>query len=196
MPIMDGYTATRTIRAMEPSDSPRLPIIALSANAFESDVKDALASGMDAHIAKPIKLPRLMKTLEDLLRRRLARSKAGLKGDILQALSKMGCDVETALRETYVGDAAFYVKMLMKLPKSTAIAKMRSAFDAFDVEALFAASHNLKGLYASLGLTPLHALCSEIVEIARARSLDGVGARLARLERLHRDVLALLESGV
>ena len=196
MPIMDGYTAARTIRAMEPSDSPRLPIIALSANAFESDVKEALESGMDAHIAKPIKLPRLMKTLEDLLRRRLVRAKAGLKGDILHALMKMGCDVETVLRETYVGDAAFYVKMLMKLPKNTAIAKMRSAFDAFDVEALFAASHNLKGLYASLGLTPLYALCSEIVEIARARSLDGVGARLARLERLHRDVLALLESGV
>ena len=196
MPIMDGYAATRTIRAMEPSDRPRLPIIALSANAFESDVKDALDAGMDAHIAKPIKMQRLMKTLDDLLRRRLASAKAGLKGDILHALAKMGCDIETSLRETYLGDASFYVRMLMKLPRNTALAKMRKAFDSFDVEALFDASHNLKGLYASLGLTPLHALCSEIVESARSRSFDGVGVRLSRLEAMHRDVLALLESGV
>ena len=195
MPVMDGYTATRTIRAMEPSDRPRLPIIALSANAFESDVKDALEAGMDAHVAKPIKMQRLLKTLDDLLRRRLASSKAGLKGDILHALAKMGCDIETSLRETYLGDASFYVRMLMKLPKNTAIEKMRKSFDSFDVESLFNASHNLKGLYASLGLTPLHALCSEIVEIARTGSFDGVGERLSRLEGMHREVLALLEGG-
>ena len=195
MPVMDGYTATRTIRAMEPSDRPRLPIIALSANAFESDVKDALVAGMDAHVAKPIKIQKLMATLDDLLRRRLASSKAGLKGDILHALAKMGCDIETSLRETYLGDASFYVRMLMKLPKNTAIEKMRKSFDSFDVESLFNASHNLKGLYASLGLTPLHALCSEIVEIARTGSFDGVGERLSRLEGMHREVLALLEGG-
>jgi len=102
--------------------------------------------------------------------------------------------VETVLRDTYVGNVSFYVKMLTKLPGSTAIADMRTAFDSFDVDALFASSHNLKGLYASLGLTPLHALCSEIVEIARARSLDGVGVRLARLEKMHAEVVALLSS--
>ena len=53
-------------------------------------------------------------------------------------------------------------------------------------------SHNLKGLYASLGLTPLHALCSEIVEIARAGGLNGAEERLVRLEKLHAEVLALL----
>ena len=194
MPVMDGYAATRMIRSMEPFGKPRVPIIALSANAFESDIKDALAAGMDAHIAKPIKMPRLLKTLEDLLRRRMASSKAGLKCDVLETLKKMGCDVETVLRDTYVGNVSFYVKMLTKLPGSTAIADMRTAFDSFDVDSLFAASHNLKGLYASLGLTPLHALCSEIVEIARARSLDGVGVRLARLEKMHAEVVALLSS--
>ena len=193
MPVMDGYTAARAIRAIESPAKPRVPIIALSANAFESDVKDALAAGMDAHIAKPIKLPRLMKKLEALLRRSAAAHKAPPKGDILEALSAMGCNVETALRETYVGDSAFYVKMLKKLPGNMAIAKMRTAFDAADVEALFAASHNLKGLYASLGLTPLYALCSEIVEIARAKSLVGVGAKLSQLEGMHREVVSILE---
>jgi len=100
----------------------------------------------------------------------------------------MGCDVETALRDTYMGNKPFYEKMLSKLPGNEAIVQMRKAFDAGDAAALFSASHNLKGLYASLGLTPLHALCSEIVEIARSGGLDGATDRLARLERLHGEV--------
>lgn len=198
MPIMDGYTAARTIRAMEISGNKRVPIIALSANAFESDIKDALASGMDAHVAKPIKLPNLMKTLDELLRRDVAKhkapAKAELKGDLLHALAKMGCDVETALRDTYIGNVAFYVKMLGKLSQSAALEHMRKSFESFDATGLFDASHNLKGLYASLGLTPLHALCSEIVEIARAGSFDGVAPLLQRLEKLHAEVIALVDS--
>lgn len=69
---------------------------------------------------------------------------------------------------------------------------MREAFEAKDPAELFASSHNLKGLYASLGLTPLHALCSEIVEIARLGGLDGVSDRLARLEGLHGEVVAII----
>ena len=200
MPVMDGYTATRTIRAMAIPGKKRIPIVALSANAFETDVKEALASGMDAHIAKPIKIPLLLKTLERLLRERdtageqAPQRTVSSASDILSSLAKMGCDVETALRDTYMGNKAFYERMLAKLPASTAIGQMRKAFEAKDARALFSASHNLKGLYASLGLTPLHALCSEIVEIARAGGLDGTGDRLSRLEKLHRDVVLQIYS--
>ena len=200
MPVLDGYMATRAIRAMALPGARRVPIVALSANAFETDVNEALASGMDAHVAKPIKIPLLMKTLERLLRERAAddsERQNGQKGEspaggILSSLAKMGCDVETALRDTYMGNKPFYERMLSKLPSSTAISQMRGALDAKDVAALFSASHNLKGLYASLGLTPLHALCSEIVEIARAGGLYGAEERLARLEKLHAEVLVLL----
>ena len=48
----------------------------------------------------------------------------------------------------------------------------------------------MKGVYASLGLTPLHALCGEIVEISRAGGLDGAGERMEKLEKMHADVLA------
>ncbi len=191
MPVMDGYKATRTIRSMERGGKLRVPIIALSANAFESDVKDALSVGMDAHIAKPIKLPLLMKVLEDLLRRTAATADSGLKGDVLNCLAKMGCDIETALKETYIGNVAFYLKMLAKLPQNTAIAQMRKSFDTFDAVGLFEASHSLKGMYASLGLTPLHAICSEIVEISRNGGLDGVSPLLTKLEKMHAEVVGL-----
>ena len=62
MPIMDGYEATRQIRAMNGSAS--LPIIALSANAFEEDRQKSLEAGMNAHIAKPIKIKELLETLK------------------------------------------------------------------------------------------------------------------------------------
>jgi len=53
MPVMDGLTATRGIRALETSDRPRLPIIAVTANAMEADVRASLAAGADGHLAKP-----------------------------------------------------------------------------------------------------------------------------------------------
>ena len=68
MPVMDGVQATRAIRAEEAATGrPRIPIIALSANAFRHQVSEYLAAGMDAHVAKPIELPALQAALEDVL---------------------------------------------------------------------------------------------------------------------------------
>lgn len=53
MPVMDGFEATRMIRGMDREDAARIPIIALSANAFDEDVQNSLQAGMDAHLSKP-----------------------------------------------------------------------------------------------------------------------------------------------
>ena len=188
MPVMDGYTAAKTIRAMELPHRPRVPIIALSANAFETDVKAALAAGMNAHLAKPIKIPLLMKTLADLIAKLPVHEP---EPDVIARLSAMGCEVESALRDTYMDNREFYLMMLAKLPESPLPDQMRDALGRGDASALFSASHALKGLYASLALTPLHAVCSEIVEIARAGSTEGVAERLERLEKMHREVLEM-----
>lgn len=63
MPVMDGYIATRMIRNMQRTDTKKLPIIAMTANAFPEDVEAAKASGMDEHIAKPLELDRLKEVL-------------------------------------------------------------------------------------------------------------------------------------
>ena len=67
MPDMDGLEATERIRAMEDSERSSIPIIAMTANAFESDVKKALDAGMDAHIPKPFKMENLISTIERVL---------------------------------------------------------------------------------------------------------------------------------
>jgi signal transduction histidine kinase/CheY-like chemotaxis protein len=63
MPIMDGYTAAHAIRCFEDKELANIPIIALSANAFEEDKQKSLDSGMNAHLAKPIDINELIETL-------------------------------------------------------------------------------------------------------------------------------------
>lgn len=64
MPVMDGYEATKEIRALPGGDA--VPIIALSANAFEEDVQKSLSIGMNAHVAKPIDVNILFETMKGL----------------------------------------------------------------------------------------------------------------------------------
>ncbi len=68
MPKMNGYEATRHIRAMDNPDIANIPIIAMTANAFDEDKKEALNAGMNGHIAKPIDIPVLLEVLHDILK--------------------------------------------------------------------------------------------------------------------------------
>lgn len=63
MPVMDGLEATKAIRMLEREDAKRIPIIAMTANAFEEDRKACLDAGMDEHIGKPIDIPLLKRTI-------------------------------------------------------------------------------------------------------------------------------------
>ena len=67
MPNMDGYEATRTIRAMERPDAERIPIFAVTANAFTEDVEKCLAAGMNTHIAKPIDVTEIYRKMAQVL---------------------------------------------------------------------------------------------------------------------------------
>ena len=63
MPVMDGLEATKEIRRLSRRDCQEIPIIAMSANAFDEDVKKSLASGMNGHLSKPIDLAKLEEVL-------------------------------------------------------------------------------------------------------------------------------------
>lgn len=69
MPKMDGYEATRQIRVLDKPYAAQIPIVAMTANAFEEDKEKAFESGMNGHLAKPIKIPELLKTLNQVLRK-------------------------------------------------------------------------------------------------------------------------------
>ena len=63
MPVMDGLTATKTIRSLKHPDAETIPIIAMTANAFREDKEKCLAAGMNAHLAKPIKIENIKRIL-------------------------------------------------------------------------------------------------------------------------------------
>ena len=68
MPEMDGLEATRAIRAMDRADASTVPIIALTANAFDEDVQRSMQAGLNAHLSKPVEPEALFDTLEKLIK--------------------------------------------------------------------------------------------------------------------------------
>ena len=67
MPVMNGYEATRKIRKLENPELSSIPILAMSANAFEEDKREAMRCGMNGHISKPIDVDNLLETLNEIL---------------------------------------------------------------------------------------------------------------------------------
>ena len=67
MPEMDGLEATAAIRKLERSDAKKIPIIALTANAFDEDVQRSLQAGLNAHLSKPVQPETLFETLETMI---------------------------------------------------------------------------------------------------------------------------------
>ena len=68
MPKMDGYKATQAIRNLPDKDKACIPIIAMTANAFEEDKRDAIEAGMNGHVAKPIQVDKLLSILAEIIR--------------------------------------------------------------------------------------------------------------------------------
>ena len=69
MPVMNGYDATRAIRALGRRDAAEIPIIAMTANAFAEDEREALKAGMNVHLAKPIDMGILKKVIRQYVRK-------------------------------------------------------------------------------------------------------------------------------
>ena len=68
MPVMNGYEATKKIRELKNSELAKIPIIAMTANAFTEDIQAAKDAGMNSHIAKPIDIPKMIETLTEVLK--------------------------------------------------------------------------------------------------------------------------------
>ena len=67
MPVMDGLTATKTIRALDRPDAKTIPIIAMTANVFDEDVERSREAGMNAHLSKPVEPDKLYETMKRLI---------------------------------------------------------------------------------------------------------------------------------
>jgi CheY-like chemotaxis protein len=77
MPVMDGLEATRRIRVMDKADAKTIPILAMTANAFQDDIKQSLEAGMNAHLMKPLDEKKLRETIQEVMQETMQNKKIG-----------------------------------------------------------------------------------------------------------------------
>ncbi|MBF0264320.1 MAG: response regulator [Gammaproteobacteria bacterium] len=162
MPVMDGYEATRKIRSQDRLKD--LPIIALTANVMKNDINKVLASGMNAHIAKPINPDVMFTTMAKWIRSKVkitsdntGKINAETCNNHYELPKLAGIDIQAGLITTQ-NNTDLYKRLLLKFYDNQKNFKQRF-LDSLDKDGTEAASHiahTLKGLAGNLGMTDLY----------------------------------------
>ena len=204
MPVMDGYEATRTLRAREKeTGGKRLTVVALTANAMEGDSDSCLAVGMDDYLSKPFTIGRL----GDMLAKWL--STAGKPGPVWAdeappetaaaekpQVSPIDRKVHDEIRALEGEGNRGLLERIINLYLTAApglVEGILSAAEKGDTESLLRAAHTLKSSSANVGATGLSGLCRKIEGMTRAGEPIAAGdPLLSNFEGEHRSVLEAL----
>ena len=203
MPVMDGYEATRAIREHEAAlvqrgaqneggetidarrGTPRVPIIAMTANAMSGDRERCVEAGMDDYVAKPVRREDLAALL---LRWQPDRSGSSAERPAVpseEGRNGAACVDPAVLADLWQLDETGELLTTLithyrnETPEQLAV--MQAAFRRSDAAALATAAHTLKGSSGNLGATHMQQLCGELQTLGRANELAQVGDRLTRL---------------
>lgn len=191
MPVMDGYTASRRIR--EQASYNNLPIIALTANAMAGDRERALAAGMNDHIAKPVNVNEMFRTLAKWVKPRAATSTTGASGASPassvhhdESLPELpGIDTAVGLKLANF-DRQFYRRMLCKFRGYLQDFETRliAARQGGEPDELMRVAHGLKSAAGTIGATGIQE-AARVLEMACREGADS-----AQVEELVNEVLA------
>jgi CheY-like chemotaxis protein/HPt (histidine-containing phosphotransfer) domain-containing protein len=174
MPELDGYEATRLIRQFEAeTDDPQRPpvyVIAMTANALESDRDKCLAAGMNDYISKPVKLPELQAVLQQasgFVQPVAARKRTDAEpADADAVLDRSVLAGLRELREEGESDPAVELIDLFLRDTPSRIQDMQTAIARSDARTLKESAHGLKGSASNLGAQRLSNLCLELEKLA------------------------------
>ena len=210
MPKMNGYQATRQIRALPGCEE--LPIIAMTAHAMKGDEEKCLEAGMDGYVAKPINQDRFFYTLWRLLRnrKRLAENNVAATADTVDtlggALSGLdkepdnplkipGVDVEGVLLSTGL-DRQTYQRILVGFfqDNSSIIEKIQCALDKKDTKFLLHLAHQLKGSAANIGASNVERAAAALeLSCSMEESVNDQAELSGRLQEELTQLLRLLQ---
>ena len=189
MPVMDGYTATRTIRQQEATENrPRVPIIALTAHAFSEDIEKCLSAGCDAHLGKPILKKKLLDTMIRVLDTFETRTappvqdqeapKAAMEFQPLNdADTEMADNIVVSVDpdlESLIPD--FLQSIRDQIPH---LSELLRAGNYADIQKI---GHSLKGVGGGYGFQRITDLGAQIELAARSRQNDGIELGIADLK--------------
>jgi signal transduction histidine kinase/CheY-like chemotaxis protein/HPt (histidine-containing phosphotransfer) domain-containing protein len=187
MPEMDGLTATRALRAREAElGKPRLPVVAMTANALQEDRERCFAAGMDGYIAKPVSLTALRDEL-----RRLFAGKA--TPESVSAI-EMGADepvFDRAAAIDMLGDEALFGQLAEMFVTDVPgyLHELDAALAATESARLARAAHTLKGLFATFVAAPGEAVARHLEKTAHDGDLVACGELVAAV-RTHIEALS------
>jgi len=206
MPVMDGITAAKKIRAREAAGARRTPIIAMTANAREVDRNRCIDAGMDDYISKPFKREVLFELLSRYCHADVGKSAASIvDGDpLISLLAASESRIDSGLFEDfdygYAIESAdsevvslIAVHFLEHAPLQ--IADIRSAWQTNNLPKLRRLAHSLGGLFASFNAKPLMDVCQRIEQLAAAGDTN-VEEQLGQLDRQFPMFAESLESHV
>lgn len=200
MPEMDGITATKRIRERIPSE--RLPIIAMTAHAYEQERQNCLRAGMNDHVAKPVDPALLMRTLERWLKPAAPEAKPTVAPQIPPTAAATDLpdslppfDIPVALSRVN-GKAALLRKLIVNfgIKYRGAIATLRADIEAGAVDDARRLAHTLKGVAGSLELRKVAEASRQLEDALAHRELMNMDELVERLDQALQPALAVARS--
>lgn len=191
MPEMDGYQATAHIRQIERETGGRIPIVALTANALESDRNRCLDAGMDDYVAKPFK----QRLLINVLQRWLLKTSGGLSVDSsdtekVEESTNNEYDLPNAIDQLVFGSLRDlmgdeFSELLQAYQEDTEefVKALKEACDREDHAALQVPAHSMKSSSANIGAMHLSTLAKKLEEQVRLGSLESVEQQVSEIEK-------------
>jgi CheY-like chemotaxis protein len=180
MPLMDGMTATREIRALE-GDGPHTPIVALTANAMTGQLERCLQAGMNGYLTKPLEISRLQEILEryGLNADPLGQSQAGKPTPAPAAVDSARWQELTADDREFAAElAATFIASGQQM-----IDEIAGALASFDRSCLVRAAHKLKGASANVHAEQLLGLAYELETQSASLDQERLKDLVQRLQR-------------
>jgi CheY-like chemotaxis protein/HPt (histidine-containing phosphotransfer) domain-containing protein len=196
MPEMDGYEATRRIRAGESGETAKtLPIVALTANVYASDQQLCLDSGMDDYLCKPIQMDKLKALLAHYQKKQQASAQVNSTSTIPPTATSTGHDTGSPTGKIVLNLTDLMDRMLddFELARSTAeaflqdlpgqIAAVKKAVQVCDPAATAAAAHRLRGAAGTMGGDALHQVLTDIEQFAKSKKMAEATRCAALIDR-------------
>jgi CheY-like chemotaxis protein/HPt (histidine-containing phosphotransfer) domain-containing protein len=172
MPKMDGYEATRRIRAMEDNPASKLPIIAMTANVFKSDIEKCLAAGMDAHLGKPIDIDKLLETLRKYHSPSKSRASASPEmKDIKPLKPKSTVDKEAANAKIF----KFFIRDAGKTIEALKIICDKSEpLNEDDIRDYTIQVHGMRSALGNVGKPELSKIAGRLEDLGREKDIEAI----------------------